>query len=107
MHIAHTSVLIQDTEIPTFCLQEYSANANVLLKCGFANDSALAGCRINPSGELRFDGTTLHPYDAMFVKMKRTMIQAEAPAARNVMRYQQWMSMAVSGMHFHSDCSIC
>ncbi|KAL0029714.1 hypothetical protein WJX79_004145 [Trebouxia sp. C0005] len=49
---------------------------------------------INPSGELRFDGTTLHPYDAMFVKMKRTMIQAEAPAARNVMRYQQWMSMA-------------
>lgn len=68
----------------------------------FAKDFACACCRVNPTGELRFDGTTVHPYDAMFVKMKRAMLQAETPAALNAIRYQQWMRTAVRGLHIHA-----
>ncbi len=74
----------------------------MLLICGFANDPASACCRVNPTGELRSDGTTVHPYDAMFVKMKRAMIQAETPAALDTMRYQQWMGTAVRALHSYS-----
>ena len=78
----------------------------MLSMCGSATDSASACCRVNPTGELRFDGTTLHPYDAMFVKMKRAMVQAETPAAISAMRYQQWMGTAVEGLHAHGFCVI-
>ena len=73
----------------------------MVLMCGSATDSASACCRVNPTGELRFDGTTLHPYDAMFVKMKRAMVQAKTPAAVSAMRYQQWMGTAVESLHAH------
>ena len=52
-------------------------------------------CRVNPTVELKFDGTTLHPYDAMFVKMKRAMVQANTPAVVNALRYQHWMANSV------------
>lgn len=51
--------------------------------------------RVNPTAELRFDGTTLHPYDAMFVKMKRAVVLAKTPAVVNALRYQLWMANSV------------
>lgn len=57
---------------------------------------SFARFRLNPTGEHRFDGISLHPYDAMFMKMKSVTVQARTPMATNVIRYQQWLSASVS-----------
>ena len=52
-------------------------------------------CRINPTGELYFDGTTLGPYDVLFVKLKRLMLEGHTPGTSDALRHQAWMSAIV------------
>lgn len=55
------------------------------------------GCaRLNPTGNLYFDGTSLHPYDAMFIKMKKDLVQGRTTSTAQALRYQYWMDTAVS-----------
>ena len=53
-------------------------------------------CRINPTGELYFDGMTLGPYDVLFVKLKRLMLEGRTPGTTTALRYQNWRSAVVS-----------
>lgn len=53
-------------------------------------------CRINPTGELYFDGMTLGPYDVLFVKLKRLMLEGRTPGTTNALRYQRWKTNTVS-----------
>ncbi|KAL0053416.1 hypothetical protein WJX82_005424 [Trebouxia sp. C0006] len=52
------------------------------------------GCNggINPTGELYFDGMTLGPYDVLFVKLKRLMLEGRTPGTTTALRYQTWMA---------------
>lgn len=43
-----------------------------------------------------FDGTTLGPYDIMFVKLKRLMLEGHTAGTTNALRYQTWMTASVS-----------
>ncbi len=52
-------------------------------------------CRINPTGELYFDGMTLGPYDVLFVKLKRLMLEGRTPGTTTALRYQNWMAAVV------------
>ena len=55
----------------------------------------LGACRINPTGDMYFDGTTLGPYDVLFVKLKRLMLEGRTPGTTNALRYGNWMSASV------------
>lgn len=55
----------------------------------------LSACRINPTGEMYFDGTTLGPYDVLFVKLKKLMLEGHTPGTTNALRYGNWMSATV------------
>ncbi|KAL3146682.1 hypothetical protein ABBQ32_000910 [Trebouxia sp. C0010 RCD-2024] len=52
------------------------------------------GCNggINPTGEMYFDGITLGPYEVLFVKLKRLMVEGRTPGSTNALRYSNWMS---------------
>lgn len=52
-------------------------------------------CRANPTKPLLFDGASLHPYDALFVKMKERNLQNKDDTTANALRYQDWLNMAV------------
>lgn len=52
--------------------------------------------RINPTGEMYFDGITLGPYEVLFVKLKRLMVEGRTPGSTNALRYSNWMSASVS-----------
>lgn len=58
------------------------------------------GCNggINPTGELYFDGMTLGPYDVLFVKLKRLMLEGQTPGTTTALRYQNWMAAADKNM---------
>ena len=43
-----------------------------------------------------FDGITLGPYDVLFVKLKRLMLEGRTAGTTNALRYQNWMSASVS-----------
>ena len=55
----------------------------------------MGACRINPTGEMYFDGTTLGPYDVLFVKLKRLMLEGRTAGTTNAVRYGNWMSASV------------
>lgn len=52
-------------------------------------------CRINPTGEMFFDGITLGPYDVLFVKMKSLMLEGKTSGTTKALQYQGWMGAAV------------
>ena len=56
----------------------------------------MAACRINPTGEMYFDGITLGPYDVLFVKLKRLMLEGRTAGTTSALRYGKWMSASVS-----------
>ena len=51
--------------------------------------------RINPTGELFFDGVTLSAYDVLFVKMKSLMLAGKTSGTTKALQYQSWMDAAV------------
>lgn len=61
-------------------------------------------CRINPTGELYFDGMTLGPYDVLFVKLKRLMLEGRTPGTTNALRYQRWKTNTVSQQASQPAC---
>ena len=61
-----------------------------------SGNNHLCPSRINPTGEMYFDGITLGPYEVLFVKMKRLMLEGRTPGSINALRYADWMSASVS-----------
>ena len=51
--------------------------------------------RINPTGEMFFDGITLGPYDVLFVKMKSLMLEGKTSGTTKALQYQGWMEAVV------------
>ena len=43
-----------------------------------------------------FDGMTLGPYDVLFVKLKRLMLEGHTAGTTTALRYQDWMAASVS-----------
>lgn len=39
---------------------------------------------------------TLGPYDVLFVKLKRLMLEGRTPGTTTALRYQSWMAAAVN-----------
>lgn len=48
-----------------------------------------------------FDGITLGPYEVLFVKLKRLMVEGRTPGSTNALRYSNWMSASVSPFVMH------
>lgn len=78
---------------------------------GEASNNYLCPYRINPTGEMYFDGITLGPYDVLFVKLKQLMVEGRTPGSTNALRYGNWMSAAVSAPsrtpHVGGGCILC
>ena len=72
--------------------------------CNTAEFASFFCHRVNRTVELRFDGTTLHPYDAMFVKMKTAMVLAQTPATVAALHYELWMTNSVGEL---LQCCAC
>jgi hypothetical protein len=64
-------------------------------------------CRINPTGELYFDGMTLGPYDVLFVKLKRLMLEGRTPGTTTALRYQTWMAAVVKTLANLNTWQLC
>ena len=57
-------------------------------------DEASWNCnqKLNPTGELYFDGTTLTPYEVVFVKYKAILTQSHDSITLDALRLGTWMS---------------
>ena len=60
------------------------------------NKSCVCHGRINPTGEMFFDGVTLGPYDVLYVKMKSLMLEGKTSGTTKALQYQGWMDSVVS-----------
>ena len=64
-------------------------------------------CRVNPTKPLLFDGAGLHPYDALFVKMKERHLQTNDDTTVSALRYQEWLNTAVRSHNSMSKYISC
>ena len=53
--------------------------------------------RLNPVGEFFYDGSTITPFEVMFVTMNSMIVENNWSFARQAFLYQNWMSAQVGG----------
>ena len=58
--------------------------------------------RMNPTGEKWMDGTTISPYEIMFVKVKDHLLHSTNSLALTAARYSDWIDGLVSPELFHA-----
>ncbi len=56
---------------------------------------------MNPVGEFFYDGTTISPFEVVFVAMNTLVVENNWSFARQASIYQDWLKMQVS-LQFHA-----
>ena len=52
-------------------------------------------CRLDPIGEFFYDGSTLNPFEVMFVPMNSMIVENNWSFARQASLYQKWLNEQV------------
>lgn len=53
-------------------------------------------CRLNPVGEFFYDGSTVNPFEVVFVAMNTLVVENNWSFARQAALYQEWLHLQVS-----------
>ena len=53
-------------------------------------------CRLNPVGEFYYDGSTINPFEVVFVAMNTLVVENNWSFARQAALYQDWLHLQVS-----------
>lgn len=53
-------------------------------------------CRLNPVGEFYYDGSTINPFEVVFVAMNTLVVENNWSFARQAALYQEWLHLQVS-----------
>lgn len=59
-------------------------------------------CRLNPSMEFNYDGSSIHPYEVMFVPMNTIAIENGWSYAKLAALYETWIRLQVFSSFSHS-----
>lgn len=52
-------------------------------------------CRLNAVGEFFYDGTTISPFEVVFVAMNTLIVENNWSFARQAAIYQEWLQLQV------------
>ena len=52
-------------------------------------------CRLNPVGEFYYDGSTINPFEVVFVALNTLVVENNWSFARQAALYQEWLHRQV------------